>query len=753
MQLPDYKMVQGGNTRVNMSAGAASQVGKAFASMGKDLEGAGMQVSGMFEEAERQHNIGKMADLQLELDQTRSEYDQKMMSDPNGAVNWRQGWTDLMDKKQKEIDARDMSGTLRDQTNLYFKKFSGKEGISVSHKAHTTMLTNARDSVVAVITDRRIKGDFDGADAHVDKAVAEGLMTTSAGQEQKLANARGRKQQNIDNMIIDAPYDAASAFETMPFDTPTARQQAKLQALQQQDLVERLATDEINDRIRGGEDVTNDEIAEAFHPSATKAIGDAIEFRRDYNNLTTQAKIAMPEYQTQLKGQIHAMFAQGVDVKSSGFQYQRSAIVRLTKQVTDDADREEFDRMLARADKGEVVANTALSKVLAQANTNGTLPVPKMATKDVKYKEYLQKGFLNKEKLLELYKMTPTQAADIDKLSSNREYAEAATLLKKTVNNIKGDSKVRAFSPFEKNFYGGLVFGEKLPSFEKVAHTESGTPEQISNFEKSQRIYGKRSAIILDAINSSFAGQDLSKVPTQQLNDVAREVMLVFDDKHIQDILDKDDRDERKTGNFNYKATPQSHLPSLDDRVANWKNKEYFLSADANFSKGVPVIPPLIIVPEGAPPELMRGANIYASEMLELHKEIDPENRKDFKAQVITSGSKMGTPKEGEEQKFWNGKQHVTHLEGFAITDKKMVAFLKTKQGKARYRQILSKAFGNAHGATIGLPHTEIDSGAEDKSTGDTEVSLAKWLLGDDEPQATESTQAIPSVPQMRLGY
>lgn len=194
MELPDYKMVQGGNTRVNMSAGAASQVGKAFASMGKDLEDAGMEVSGLFEEAERQHNIGKMADLQLELDQTRSEYEQKMMSDPNGAVKWRQGWDDVMAKKQKEIDAREMSGTLRDQTNLYVKNFSGKQGISVSHTAHKALLENARDSVRAVAVDARIRDDYDTSDAHWDKAYSEGLINKAEHTEQKLLNARGREK-------------------------------------------------------------------------------------------------------------------------------------------------------------------------------------------------------------------------------------------------------------------------------------------------------------------------------------------------------------------------------------------------------------------------------------------------------------------------------------------------------------------------------------------------------------------------------
>jgi len=183
MELPDYKMVQGGNTRVNMSAGAASQVGKAFASMGKDLEGAGIQVSGLFEEAERQHNAGKMADLQLDLDKTYSDFQEKMMSNPNDALKWRDEYTKLMESKRGELDKMDMSGTLRDQANTYFKQFEGKSGIDVSRTAHKTILTNASKSQEIRIADLRARGRNEEARAVVEKGVANGSMTTARGLE------------------------------------------------------------------------------------------------------------------------------------------------------------------------------------------------------------------------------------------------------------------------------------------------------------------------------------------------------------------------------------------------------------------------------------------------------------------------------------------------------------------------------------------------------------------------------------------
>ena len=172
-------MVQGGNTRVNMSAGAASQVGKAFASMGKDLEGAGMQVSGIFEEAEKQHNAGKMADLQLDLDKTYSGFQEKMMSNPNDAIKWRDEYTKLMENKRAELDGMDMSGTLRDQANSYFNQFEGKSGIDVSRTAHKTILNNSAKSQEILVAHHRARGEDEMAMTVINESHANGSMSTA----------------------------------------------------------------------------------------------------------------------------------------------------------------------------------------------------------------------------------------------------------------------------------------------------------------------------------------------------------------------------------------------------------------------------------------------------------------------------------------------------------------------------------------------------------------------------------------------
>ena len=175
-------MVQGGNTRVNMSAGAASQVGKAFASMSKDLEDVGMEVSGLFEEAERVHDAGKMADLQLELDQDYADFQNKMTENPNNALQWREEFSTLMQKKRADIESRDMSSNLMSQSINYFKQFEGRKGISVSHTAHSTSIKNASQSALNRIQDLRHRGELELAAEEVKGYVKSGLLSTAQGE-------------------------------------------------------------------------------------------------------------------------------------------------------------------------------------------------------------------------------------------------------------------------------------------------------------------------------------------------------------------------------------------------------------------------------------------------------------------------------------------------------------------------------------------------------------------------------------------
>lgn len=177
MRPQDYKMIQGGNIRTNMSAGAARRVadaagqsGRAFSKMGEDLASAGMEVAGMFEEAEKLHNEGKMAEYQNELDTEYSNFQNNMMSDPNRALEWRAEYDKVLERKQSELSKMDISGTLRNSMTNYLNEFAGDSRIKVSHAAHKTAISNANNGFMSRAQHLIDTGRHDEAEAYLQSA-------------------------------------------------------------------------------------------------------------------------------------------------------------------------------------------------------------------------------------------------------------------------------------------------------------------------------------------------------------------------------------------------------------------------------------------------------------------------------------------------------------------------------------------------------------------------------------------------------
>lgn len=205
MRPPDYKMVQGGNVRVNMDPGAASATGRAFAKMGSDLAEVGIEAAGLFQKAEQAHNAGAMADFQLELDAMYSDYAQKMSENPNNALKWREDFDRVLKSKSAEIEKRDISRGLRNQMDQYFKVFSGQKALKVSETAHQTILTNASRSIETRVNDLRQRGDRAGATQLVSESVERGLMASARGEELGLEMEREQIQQDLNDRMEEDP--------------------------------------------------------------------------------------------------------------------------------------------------------------------------------------------------------------------------------------------------------------------------------------------------------------------------------------------------------------------------------------------------------------------------------------------------------------------------------------------------------------------------------------------------------------------
>lgn len=96
---------------------------------------------------------------------------------------------------------------------------------------------------------------------------------------------------------------------------------------------------------------------------------------------------------------------------------------------------------------------------------------------------------------------------------------------------------------------------------------------------------------------------------------------------------------------------------------------------DCNQSDGRKVIPPLIVIPDDATPEMKAAAQAYVDAMAKLHNE---KFGRDFRGQVKTRGQNG------------RGRSNTIHTEAWSIDDLQMVDYLKSPEGIQEYRQILA---------------------------------------------------------------
>jgi len=336
--------------------------------------------------------------------------------------------------------------------------------------------------------------------------------------------------------------------------------------------------------------------------------------------------------------------------------------------------------------------------------------------------------------------------SDIEKLSKQGNYKEAVELYGKKMRQMGRGGFKEGIKPWQKDFFEPLM-RQSPPTLSSTSHIKEGTPAQIGKFNQARKIYTERVARIKQGLAEKIGDQDVDSISAEVIDKYVRELSMTFSEKAIETILKEDEANARKANKVDFKYSADGFLPDLNTRKKNWQNGEFYVSLDANQASNVDITQPLVVLPKDAPNELKEAAAIYAEGMLKLHKE--ELGRNDFKSQVVTSGEPMSNGKP------WRGKEHVTHLEGFAITDTEMLAFLKTPRGKAAYRQVLNNAFGNVHGVTLGLPHNANDGGAKN-STGDDEVSLARYILGDTQPEGSgqsQTTQDPSTYTPIRTGY
>ena len=166
--------------------------------------------------------------------------------------------------------------------------------------------------------------------------------------------------------------------------------------------------------------------------------------------------------------------------------------------------------------------------------------------------------------------------------------------------------------------------------------------------------------------------------------------------------------------------------PGLAERKSLRKRGILMANLDANHSgnkKGTKtpvkrVIEPVMIIPDGATKDTRTRAQSAVRLMDDLYSRVHGRRPK----RKVNSRVKTTTENRGR------GREHIMHTELFAVTDNKMVNYLKTDEGAREYTGILHRVFGDLDGMRWFLPHSEKRQGAT-TDKGSSEVDLALHFM------------------------
>ena len=717
MRQLDYKMVQGVNQVVQMSPQAAAAQGTGLARIGQALAQTGQDVSKIMLETQRANDEAIIAKAKNKWLDEEVLWQDKINTDPQNPLKWGEYRDSGFERLQQFNSTLDVSNAGRQKLEAEWTNWRSAASRNVDRLSQKKVFNNNISNSLA-LRDRLIEqGNFaearrvvSGISGQLDESVAMKLS-----DHLDKAEANFTLNEGLADDAIQMGDDLASGKYNHLFKSKADKKEWTRKA----DIASRnLEVDQFSDIIEGvmlGEIDDVAEIEDTIHPKTSQASRAKYrKFLADFKDGQLQQRIKTPEYQRNLEGRLFSMI-ESYDSNSTNFDEQKANFMREVSKVEDEASRNEFKAAFTRKENREEVWSSAADKVVSQAIKDGVLVEPKLEPVKVTYHEYIVDGNLSKKKLSALTNLSSSQIKKIQKDISNGESKEAIKKYGIYMRRLGRDmfkKPISQLTQWEKDFYYNLT-QENAPSLGSVSHTHMGDAERRDNFRREQEKHDARVNLINSELKLFFG--DKKNLNEREVNEKFRELNLFFTPEFTEELLDEERRKRISKKKLSVSHTPESHKPSLAQRKKNWESGGVYISLDTNWAEGVEATQPLVVVPDDASEDMINAASKYASEMAKVHR--DEFGRTDFKPRVVTR-SENG-----------RGSDYVMHLEGFAITDKTAVNFFKTPRGHALHRNILDEAFGNLAGATIGLPHSETDTGAV--SDGLSEVDLAKFLLSD----------------------
>ena len=185
--------------------------------------------------------------------------------------------------------------------------------------------------------------------------------------------------------------------------------------------------------------------------------------------------------------------------------------------------------------------------------------------------------------------------------------------------------------------------------------------------------------------------------------------------------------------NFTYDPSATEKIkprfaPGLAERTKLRKAGNVLLNLDSNHSGEEDgkvirrVLEPIMVIPDDAKPEARTAAALAIGLMDNLYEKVHG------RAPKASLKSRLRTTSQNKSEENQGGRKGVIHSELFAVTDNKMVNYLKTEAGMKEYAAIIREAFKDVPKLQIFLPHSQKDQGAA-TDKGSSEVSLALRTL------------------------
>lgn len=708
-------MVQGVNQMVQMSPQVAASYGSSVARLGQTLAQTGQDVTRLMEETQQANDDAIIAKAKNKWLDEEVAWQDRINTDPQNPLKWGEYRDSGLDKLQQFNSTLEVSPNGRRKLESEWTNWRSAASRNVDRLSQKKIFNNHISTSLA-LRDRLIdQGNFVEArrvvaeiSPQLDKHVAINL-----GDHLDKAELEFTLNESLASDPFQTSKDIAGNVYSFK-----SKADKKKWADQADKASRSLEVDQLSDIIEGvmlGEIDSEADIEDTIHPSTSQAY--RAKYRTvlaEYKDLQLQQRIKTPEYQRGLRGRLFDML-ESYDSNSTNFDEDKANFMRAVSQVEDEADRNEFKKAFERKENRQEVWSSASDKVISRAIADGVLTKPKLEPVKVTYHEYIVDGNLSREKLGAL---TNLDDGDIDDINDHIEDGNTKEAIKKYglyMRKLGRDmfkKPISQLTAWEKDFYYNLT-NESMPSLGSVSHTHMGDAERRDNFRKEQEKYDTRVDLIRRELNLFFG--DKKNLNEKEVNEKFRELNLFFTPEFTDELLEEERRKRISKKKLSVYHTPEHHKPSLSQRKKIWDNGGVYISLDSNWAEGVEATQPLVVVPDDSSEEILNAASRFASEMAKVHR--DEFGRSNFKPRVVTR-SQNG-----------RGSDYVMHLEGFAITDKTAIKFFQSPRGHALFRNILDESFGSLAGATIGLPHSETDTGAV--SDGLSEVDLARFLLSD----------------------